>query len=74
MGLRCQSAVNRCDQIEGPKNSTHGQKIALTAILDEENNFTTRVMAKPAILLIPLNAFFNAIARLPSHPREGGGR
>jgi hypothetical protein len=31
---------------------------ALTAIHDEENNFTTRVTAKPAILLILLKRFF----------------
>jgi hypothetical protein len=32
-----------------PKNSVHGQKIALTAIIDQTNNFAARARTKPAV-------------------------
>jgi hypothetical protein len=63
---------SRCDQIEGSKNSTHGQKIALTAILDETDNFNHSRHGQtghPANSVETL--FLHAIARSPSHPREG---
>jgi hypothetical protein len=54
----------------GSKNSTYGQKIALTAIHDEENNSTTRVTAKRAVLPILSKRFFYRPMRGPQVTQE----
>src|SRR5262249_42130423 len=55
-----------------PKNSAHGQKIALTAIVDQMNNFAARgPTAKQPVLPISVGSFLESDAPPPSHPRGG---